>query len=127
MRLLADENFPGDAGRELRAAGHDVEWVRTAAPGSSDNEVVRLARAEGRLILTFDKDFGELAFRLQQYSDEGTILFRIPLRSPASVAEIVVSVLNSQPDWKGTFSVVDERKLRQRRLPTREERSKDRR
>ena len=126
MKLLADENFPGDAVRELRSAGHDVEWVRTAAPGSSDIEVVRLARDEGRLILTFDKDFGELAFRLQQYSDEGTILFRIPLRSPESATTVVVSTLNSRSDWKGTFSVVDERKLRQRRLPTREERPKPR-
>jgi hypothetical protein len=125
VRLLADENFPGDTVRELRAAGHDVVWVRTAAPGASDSEVVRLANSEARLILTFDKDFGELAFRLQQHSDEGTILFRIPLRSPGFATAVVVSTLNSRSDWKGTFSVVDERKLRQRRLPARGERSKD--
>jgi hypothetical protein len=40
MRLLANENFPGDAVDALRARGHDVAWVRTDAPGSSDRQVL---------------------------------------------------------------------------------------
>jgi hypothetical protein len=36
MQLLADENFPGDAVTALRAAGHDVLWIRTDAPGITD-------------------------------------------------------------------------------------------
>jgi hypothetical protein len=63
MRILADENFPGDAVTALRERGHDVAWIRMDAPGSSDPAVVRRARDEGRLLVTFDKDFGELAFR----------------------------------------------------------------
>jgi len=44
MRLLADENFPGDAVAALQASGHDVEWVRTLAPGISDREVLPMPK-----------------------------------------------------------------------------------
>jgi uncharacterized protein with PIN domain len=67
MRFLADENFPANAVKELKAAGHDVIWVRTAAPGSRDEDILALAAREERIILTFDKDFGELAARGCRY------------------------------------------------------------
>jgi predicted nuclease of predicted toxin-antitoxin system len=63
MRFLADENIPGDAVAEIEAAGHDIVWVRTLAPGSKDEDVLAWAVREERIILTFDKDFGELAWR----------------------------------------------------------------
>jgi hypothetical protein len=62
MRFLANENFPLDAVEALRRQGHDVVWVRTDVPGSSDRAVLKRAKAEGRVLLTFDKDFAELAF-----------------------------------------------------------------
>ncbi|MFL5031428.1 MAG: DUF5615 family PIN-like protein [Xanthobacteraceae bacterium] len=43
MRFLANENFPGAAVRALRAAGHDVSWIRTAAPGMPDQDVLAWA------------------------------------------------------------------------------------
>jgi len=61
MRFLANENFPGAAVAALDAAGHDVVWVRIAAPGTTDSDVLAWAAREGRILLTFDKDFGELA------------------------------------------------------------------
>jgi predicted nuclease of predicted toxin-antitoxin system len=61
MRFLANENFPGAAVTALQAAGHEVVWVRTAAPGASDPDVLAWAAREQRVLLTFDKDFGELA------------------------------------------------------------------
>lgn len=48
MRFLANENFPGDAVDLLKAAGHDAAWVRTAAPGSSDEAVLARAVREER-------------------------------------------------------------------------------
>ena len=62
MRFLADENFPGNAVTALQARGHDIVWIRTAAPGSKDEEVLAWAVREERVLLTFDKDFGELAW-----------------------------------------------------------------
>ncbi len=55
-RSSLPENF-------LRHDGHDVAWVRTDAPGSTDQQVLARAVAEDRILLTFDKDFGDLAFR----------------------------------------------------------------
>ena len=63
MRFLAHENFPVDAVTQLKAAGHDIVWVRTAAPGMKDEDVLAWAAREARIVLTFDKDFGELAWR----------------------------------------------------------------
>ena len=63
MRFLADENFLGVAVKTLRQQGHDVVWMQTHAPGSSDVDVLAIAEAENRILLTFDRDFGELAFR----------------------------------------------------------------
>ncbi len=77
MRLLANENFPSDAVRTLRKRGHDVLWLRTDAPGCRDDDVLALARKEVRVLVTFDKDFGELAFRANLPSSCGIILFRI--------------------------------------------------
>ena len=61
MRFLANENFPGAAVTALQAAGHDVIWVRIVAPGMTDPDVLAWAVREERILLTFDKDFGELA------------------------------------------------------------------
>jgi uncharacterized protein DUF5615 len=61
MRFLANENFLGTAVAAPIAAGHDVVWVRNAAPGMSDPDVLGWAIRDERTLLTFDKDFGELA------------------------------------------------------------------
>ena len=46
MRFLANENFPTDAVTQLKAAGHDIVWVRTAAPGMKDEDVLAWAARE---------------------------------------------------------------------------------
>ncbi len=117
MRLLANENFPAAAVDALRAAGHDVAWVRTDAPGSGDRAVLARAVAEGRVLLTFDKDFGELAFRAGLPAASGVVLFRIPMAAPAEVARRAVAVLGSRTDWAGHFSVVEEKRVRMTPLP----------
>ena len=63
MRILANENLPREAVEALRDRGHDVAWVRTDSPGSSDDAVIKRSAAQARVLITFDKDFGELAFR----------------------------------------------------------------
>jgi predicted nuclease of predicted toxin-antitoxin system len=62
MLFFADEDFPGLAVRWLREAGHDVVWARTAMPGDADASLLAAAQRDFRVILTCDKDFGELAF-----------------------------------------------------------------
>jgi len=119
VRLLANENFPGEAVKGLRSGGHDVVWVRTDAPGSKDRAILEWAEAEKRLLLTFDKDFGELAYRLRMPASSGVILFRISILSPPIVAEKVKTILESRTDWAGNFSVVEDTQIRMRPLPAR--------
>ncbi len=118
MRILANENFPGEAVEALRARGHDVTWVRTDFPGASDFVVSDRAAAEGRLLITFDKDFGEIAFRRGLFAPAAIILFRIRTSSPARVAQIAVAVLESRNDWPGNFSVIEEGRIRMTPLPS---------
>lgn len=119
MRFLANENFPGEAVEALRDSAHDVVWIRTAAPGSDDQTVLALAQTEDRILLTFDKDFGELAFRSKLPASSGVVLFRIGMPSAKHVAEVVSRVLGGRQDWAGHFSVVDDRRIRMTRLPDR--------
>jgi predicted nuclease of predicted toxin-antitoxin system len=79
MRFLANENFPGDAVAALRAAGHDVVWVRASAPGTKDQDVLAWTVREMRVLLTFDKDFGELAWSTGLPATSGIVLFRMPM------------------------------------------------
>lgn len=112
MRLLANENIPLDAVEALRVGGHDVLWIREEVPGSTDTEVMALALREGRILITFDKDFGELAFRTTQPLARGIILFRIPMISSAYIAKALVKVIGSRDDWDGHFAVVEEDRIR---------------
>ncbi|MGY0573825.1 DUF5615 family PIN-like protein [Bradyrhizobium sp. RDM12] len=66
MRWLADECVTVSLVRELRGAGHDVLYIAEFAASLSDMELIALASREGRLLLTADKDFGELVFRRGQ-------------------------------------------------------------
>jgi predicted nuclease of predicted toxin-antitoxin system len=118
MRLSANENFPAAAVMALRAAGHDVFWVRTDMGGAQDEQVLAHAVTEGRVLVTFDKDFGELAFRARLPATTGVILFRLSVRAPEQMADRVVAVLSSRDDWAGHFAVVSDDRIRIRPLPT---------
>ena len=115
MRFLADENFPGSAVRALSAAGHDVLWVRTAAPGTWDQDILIWAAREQRIILTFDKDFGELASQAGSPAIPGVILFRIPMSAP-SIGTGLSARIAERTDWPGHFSVIEPGRVRMRRL-----------
>ncbi len=61
MRLLLDTCVWGGAAPELRAAGHDVVWTGDWPEDPGDEEILNYARQENRILITLDKDFGELA------------------------------------------------------------------
>ncbi len=117
MRILANENFPREAVEALRLRGHDVLWARTDLPGAADEVVLNRANADLRLLITFDKDFGALAFRSGLAGAAGIILLRISPSSPSHVADFCLSLLEGRSDWAGHFAVVEEGRLRIRPLP----------
>ena len=119
MKLLADENIPSSVVRALADRGYDIVWIRTEAPGISDLDVMRYACRDYRIILTYDKDFGELAVKDNLCPSAGIILFRLPMKNPARIAEYILNILKSRTDWEGHFSVVEEKRIRMRPLPPR--------
>ena len=118
MRILADENFPGLSVQELRRLGHDVLWVRTAMPGARDDAILAWAQTEERLLVTLDKDFGELAFGMRLPASCGIVLFRMKMRDARASAIKIAKVLNSRSDWNGNFTVVEDGRIRMRPLTT---------
>ncbi|MDZ4158390.1 MAG: DUF5615 family PIN-like protein [Anaerolineaceae bacterium] len=121
MQLLANENFPGDAVIALRQQGNDVAWVREDSPGVTDIQVLDRAQREDRILITFDKDFGELAFRYGLPASCGIILFRISTPSPEHVTSLAVAALQQREDWAAHFSVIEETRIRMTPLPVPDE------
>ncbi len=119
MKFVADENFPRDALRLLRQSGFDVTSIAETNPGLPDIEVLGIASAEDRTLLTFDKDFGDLAFRQGLPASCGVILFRTGSLTPKESAALAIATLQSGVAWAGHFCVVNDRKIRVTPLPAR--------
>lgn len=117
MRILANENIAGAIVEALRERGHDVAWVLADAPGSSDPDILQRATNEDRAVLTFDKDFGELAFRARMPATAGIILLRLGAANPTILTKVAVAAIESRDDWAGHFSVVEADRIRMTPLP----------
>lgn len=117
MRILADENVPGAAVEMLRSAGHDVAWVSEGEPGTADTDILSRATEESRLLVTFDKDFGDLAFRARMPVAHGIVLFRLANMSKDTLPQFVADSLASHVESEGHFSVISEHRIRVRAIP----------
>jgi predicted nuclease of predicted toxin-antitoxin system len=84
-----------------------------------DEEILARAQLERRLIITHDKDFGELAFHWGLPAESGVLLFRLSSVSPEADNQRIVEVLGSRDDWTGHFAVVTDDRVRIRPLPLR--------
>jgi predicted nuclease of predicted toxin-antitoxin system len=116
MRLIANENFSPGLIDALREAGHDVIAVRDAHRGWSDADILKLAAREERIVATFDKGFGALAFRLGAPAPLGIILVRLdPKRT--QIAPQVVTALNCPCPWEGHIATIEPGRIRVRALP----------
>ena len=116
MRILADENCPRQLIQRLRRNGHDVLWASSEFPGAADGIVLSHAMKTQRIVLTFDKDFGEMAFRQGLPSHCGIILVRYVIGSPEEFSDQLVRLLESRIDWEGAFAVIEPDRIRIRRL-----------
>jgi predicted nuclease of predicted toxin-antitoxin system len=112
VQFLADENIPSQVIRALRDRGFDLASVREVAPGMADERILAWAQREKRVLVTLDKDFGELAFRANLPVESGVILVRYSSASPMVLATALVSILASRSDWNGHFSVIESTRVR---------------
>lgn len=117
MRFLLNENMSRTVIRTLRERGHDVLSAKESLQGLPDEDVLARAQQERRLVVTQDKDFGELAFRARLLADCGVILFRLAGANPDQDNRRVLEVLESTTEWVGQFAVVTQHQVRIRALP----------
>lgn len=118
MRFLTNENIASTVVAGLREAGHDCLSAKESMRGRPDREILARAVAEGRILVTFDKDFGELAFRSRLPATCGVVLFRITQRGRELDTQRVLDTLKSRQDWTGSFWTVSDQRIRRRPLPT---------
>ncbi|MDH3688385.1 MAG: DUF5615 family PIN-like protein [Gammaproteobacteria bacterium] len=122
MKFLADVGISLSTVEALRKAGHDARHLRDEGlQRLSDAEILDKARREGRIILTFDLDFGDL-LALGLSDSPSVIIFRLHDETPASVIPKLMDVLakSSEELDQGALTVVGDARYRLRRLPVRE-------
>ncbi|NWF67012.1 MAG: DUF5615 family PIN-like protein [Campylobacterales bacterium] len=84
--------------------------------GITDIELLKWANLENRVILTFDRDYGELIFKYKLPIPKGVIYFRFEPKYPIEVVEILNSIIESGLKIEDRYSVVERDKIRQREL-----------
>jgi predicted nuclease of predicted toxin-antitoxin system len=115
VRFLADEGVDRPIVDRLRSEGHEVEAIAELDPGLPDTAVLELARRPGFLLLTSDKDFGELVFRQRRLTG-GVVLLRLAGLAPERKAEVVSACIAEHGhEMPSAFAVLTARSLRIRR------------
>jgi predicted nuclease of predicted toxin-antitoxin system len=116
MRWLADECVDAALESQLRGAGHDILYVAEVPSGATDAEVLRRARNDSRLLLTEDKDFGELLFRLK-LAVPGVVLLRLrPEQHRLKWARLEAAIEQFGDKLFGRYVVIENTRLRSRPL-----------
>jgi len=106
VRFLADESCDFAVVRALREAGHDVKAILESSRGATDRAVLGIALTERRVLLTQDKDFGELVFSAGAQA-VGVVLLRYPPSARVSTVHTLVNfVAACQNDLLGSFVVI---------------------
>jgi predicted nuclease of predicted toxin-antitoxin system len=115
MKFLADESVDRQVVDRLRMDGHEVWNVSEMEPGIADDLVLSRANQEGTILVTADKDFGELVFRQKRVS-MGVILTRLAGLSPDQKADLVSKAINQHmTELEKAFTVIVPGSIRIRR------------
>jgi predicted nuclease of predicted toxin-antitoxin system len=111
MKFVADESVDAIVDR-LRLHGHEVDYVAELAPSLSDDEVLDRANNQGALLVTEDKDFGELVYRLRRVHG-GAVLVRLSGVSSPLKASIVADVIRERgSELQNAFAVISPASVR---------------
>ncbi len=115
MKCVADENVDASIVQALRSEGHEVWYVAEEAQAISDEEVLMKSAEGTALLLTDDKDFGDLVFR-QGKAASGVLLLRLAGVPANSKAKLVAQTLRVYArELEGAFSVLTPTALRIRK------------
>ena len=115
MILLADESVDGQVVEGLRSEGHSVWYTAEQEPGLADADVFHIANQKEAVLLTADKDFGEIVFR-QRHITKGVILIRLAGLSPSRKSLTIASALRDHSgELIDAFTVISPASIRIRR------------
>jgi predicted nuclease of predicted toxin-antitoxin system len=116
LKFLADENIARLVIERLRQDGHREMAVPEVASGSDDVDVLEMARREQAILLTDDKDFGELVLR-QRCASSGVLLLRLEGMPQSDRASLIASIVAKYGDQlKDGFTVVAAKDVRIRTI-----------
>jgi hypothetical protein len=118
MLIMVDECVPQEFVLAPVAAGHDVTWARLVCPGVDDDVVLAQATAEGRILLTEDRDFGTLTVR-RQLPAVGLVIAHVskfagPLID--SARHVAAAVTECRDSLISSLTVIEPGRIRQRSI-----------
>ena len=117
MKIVADESIDKQIVDRLRSDGHDVVFIAELDPGIADEAVLLRSRESDSVLLTADKDFGELVFR-QRLLHSGVVLIRLAGLEPETKAGLVAKAFEQHAEELNLgFGVLSKRALRLRKRP----------
>ncbi len=115
MNYLADESVDRQIVDALREAGYKVTYVAEISSGISDTEVLQQANQSEAILITSDKDFGELVFR-RKLNNFGVVLLRLSgLSQSQKVAVAIDTFTDYSAEFSASFSVITQKGVRVRR------------
>lgn len=115
MLFLADENTAAGLVVSMRENGFSVVYIKETTPGIDDQSVLDKANSLGAVLITEDKDFGELVYRMK-LAHHGVILIRLSGLGQEEKKQYLVDVLTEyQSEFTDAFTVISEDKIRIRR------------
>ena len=116
MRFIADECCDAIVVDGLRTLGYDLIYIKEVAVGADDEIVLQMAKDADRILITEDKDFGELVVRFGLPAFGILFLRMNPADSAAKLARLGEVIQSHADRFAGNFIVVDETKVRIRSL-----------
>lgn len=117
MRFLANENFPFPSIEFLREQGFEVGSVSEEMSGISDEQVLQKASTENLIILTFDRDYGELIFKYLKENPPSVVYFRSKGQSPIEAGKVLFEKIRDEKIiLENFFTVMENTGIRQRKL-----------
>ena len=115
MRFLANENFPFPGILFLRKAGYTISSISELFPGISDAKVIDKAKADHPILLTFDKDYGEIIFKHGHVNPPAVIFFRFKGENPEIAGRLLKDLIeNKNLKVENKFTVIEKESIRQR-------------
>lgn len=112
VRFLIDVGVGKKVEEWLKADGYDVKTVRSIDPKARDVEILKIAKIEFRMVVTMDKDFGELIYKSGK-SHSGVLILRLEDAKGSKKVEVLKKILHDfEDEIENRFCVFQNNRLR---------------